>query len=105
LDNDLAITDSSPGFGSAAKYVATSLREAAFDLVAMSRTSTNVFILEVMGRQAGWMTAACARLPLNMKAMLRTSCCEEVDAIEATIAAAGHLDLESRRACHRRCAQ
>jgi 6-phosphofructokinase 1 len=60
VDNDLALTDCSPGFGSAAKYVATSLREAAFDLVAMSRTSTNVFILEVMGRHAGWMAAASA---------------------------------------------
>jgi ATP-dependent phosphofructokinase / diphosphate-dependent phosphofructokinase len=60
VDNDLAITDCSPGFGSLAKYVATSLREAAFDLAAMSRTSTNVFALEVMGRHAGWATAACA---------------------------------------------
>jgi 6-phosphofructokinase 1 len=60
VDNDLAITDSSPGFGSAAKYLATSLREAALDLTAMSRTSTNVFVLEVMGRHAGWLTAACA---------------------------------------------
>ena len=59
VDNDLAITDCSPGFGSAAKYVATSIREAAFDLAAMSRTSTNVFALEVMGRHAGWTTAAC----------------------------------------------
>jgi ATP-dependent phosphofructokinase / diphosphate-dependent phosphofructokinase len=60
VDNDLAITDCSPGFGSAAKYLATSLREAAFDLAAMSRTSTQVFALEVMGRHAGWTTAACA---------------------------------------------
>ena len=60
VDNDLPITDCSPGFGSAAKYVATSLREAAFDLAAMSRTSTKVFALEVMGRHAGWTTAACA---------------------------------------------
>jgi 6-phosphofructokinase len=60
VDNDLPITDCSPGFGSAAKYIATSLREAAFDLAAMSRTSTNVFVLEVMGRHAGWTTAACA---------------------------------------------
>ena len=60
VDNDLPITDCSPGFGSAAKYVATSIREAAFDLAAMSRTSTKVFILEVMGRHAGWTTAACA---------------------------------------------
>jgi 6-phosphofructokinase 1 len=60
VDNDLAITDNSPGFGSAAKYLATSLREAAFDLAAMSATSTKVFALEVMGRHAGWTTAACA---------------------------------------------
>ena len=60
VDNDLAITDNAPGFGSAAKYLATSLREAAFDLLAMSGTSTKVFVLEVMGRHAGWTTAACA---------------------------------------------
>jgi ATP-dependent phosphofructokinase / diphosphate-dependent phosphofructokinase len=60
IDNDLPITDCSPGFGSVAKYVATSLREAAFDVAAMSRTSTSVFIMEVMGRHAGWITAACA---------------------------------------------
>jgi 6-phosphofructokinase 1 len=60
VDNDLPITDCSPGFGSAAKYVATSIREAAFDLAAMSRTSTKVFVLEMMGRHAGWTTAACA---------------------------------------------
>src|SRR5215510_6643206 len=60
MDNDLPITDCSPGFGSVAKYVATSLREAALDLAAMSRTSTKVFTMEVMGRHAGWTTAACA---------------------------------------------
>ena len=60
VDNDLPITDCSPGFGSAAKYLATSLREAAFDLASMSRSSTKVFALEVMGRHAGWTTAACA---------------------------------------------
>ena len=60
VDNDLPITDCSPGFGSVAKYLATCIREAAFDLVSMSRTSTKVFALEVMGRHAGWMTAACA---------------------------------------------
>jgi 6-phosphofructokinase 1 len=60
VDNDLPITDCSPGFGSAAKYVAISLREAAIDLASMSRTSTKVFALEVMGRHAGWGTAACA---------------------------------------------
>jgi 6-phosphofructokinase 1 len=60
VDNDLPVTDCSPGFGSVAKYLATSIREAAFDLASMSRTSTKVFALEVMGRHAGWMTAACA---------------------------------------------
>src|ERR1700751_4192580 len=57
MDNDLPITDCSPGFGSAAKYVAIAVREAAFDLTAMSRTSTKVFTVEVMGRHAGWTTA------------------------------------------------
>jgi 6-phosphofructokinase 1 len=60
IDNDLPITDCSPGFGSAAKYVATAVREAAFDLTAMSRTSTKVFAVEVMVRHAGWTTAASA---------------------------------------------
>jgi ATP-dependent phosphofructokinase / diphosphate-dependent phosphofructokinase len=59
VDNDLALTDCCPGFGSVAKYVATSIREAGFDVASMARTSTRVFILEVMGRHAGWITAAC----------------------------------------------
>jgi len=59
VDNDLALTDCSPGFGSVAKYVATSIREAGYDVASMARTSTRVFILEVMGRHAGWITAAC----------------------------------------------
>jgi ATP-dependent phosphofructokinase / diphosphate-dependent phosphofructokinase len=58
VDNDLALTDNCPGFGSVAKYVATSMREAAFDVASMCRTSTRVFVLEVMGRHAGWITAA-----------------------------------------------
>ena len=59
VDNDLALTDCCPGFGSVAKYVATSMREAGYDVASMARTSTRVFILEVMGRHAGWITAAC----------------------------------------------
>jgi 6-phosphofructokinase len=59
MDNDLPVTDCSPGFGSVAKYAATSIREAGFDVASMSRTSTKVFVLEVMGRHAGWTTAAC----------------------------------------------
>ena len=58
IDNDLPITDNCPGFGSVAKYVATSMREAAFDVASMAKTSTKVFVLEVMGRHAGWITAA-----------------------------------------------
>src|SRR5690606_2231223 len=59
VDNDLALTDNCPGFGSVAKYVATSIREAGFDVASMHATSTQVFVMEVMGRHAGWITAAC----------------------------------------------
>jgi 6-phosphofructokinase 1 len=59
VDNDLPITDCCPGFGSVAKYVATSIREASYDVASMAKTSTKVFVLEVMGRHAGWITAAC----------------------------------------------
>ncbi len=58
VDNDLPITDSCPGFGSVAKYIAISTREASFDVSAMALTSTKVFIIEVMGRHAGWIAAA-----------------------------------------------
>jgi len=58
VDNDLAFTDCCPGFGSAAKYIAVSTREAALDVKSMARTSTKVFVLEVMGRHAGWIAAA-----------------------------------------------
>jgi len=59
IDNDLPFTDCCPGFGSVAKYVATSIREAGYDVASMAATSTKVFVLEVMGRHAGWITAAC----------------------------------------------
>ena len=58
VDNDLPVTDCCPGFGSAAKYVAVAVREATLDLAAMASTSTQVFVLEVMGRHAGWLAAA-----------------------------------------------
>ncbi|QJR15975.1 6-phosphofructokinase [Usitatibacter palustris] len=58
VDNDLPITDCCPGFGSVAKYVATSMMEAGLDIESMAKTSTKVFIMEVMGRHAGWITAA-----------------------------------------------
>src|SRR6266702_3692725 len=59
VGNDFADTDNCPGFGSVAKYVATSIREAGFDVASMAKTSTRVFVMEVMGRHAGWITAAC----------------------------------------------
>jgi len=58
IDNDLAVTDNCPGFGSVAKYVATSVLEASLDVESMCESSTKVFVLEVMGRHAGWIAAA-----------------------------------------------
>ncbi|MEM7565432.1 MAG: 6-phosphofructokinase [Pseudomonadota bacterium] len=58
VDNDLPITDNCPGFGSVAKYIAVSALEASFDVNSMAKTSTKVFVLEVMGRHAGWIAAA-----------------------------------------------
>jgi 6-phosphofructokinase 1 len=58
VDNDLPITDNCPGFGSVAKYIAVSTREASFDVASMAKTSTKIFVLEVMGRHAGWIAAA-----------------------------------------------
>ena len=58
MDNDLPLTDCCPGFGSVAKYTAVSIREAGYDVRSMAKTSTKVFILEVLGRHAGWTAAA-----------------------------------------------
>ncbi|MCL4108026.1 UNVERIFIED_CONTAM: hypothetical protein GTU68_017054 [Idotea baltica] len=60
IDNDLPITDNCPGFGSVAKYIAVSTREASFDVASMAESSTKVFVIEVMGRHAGWIAAAGA---------------------------------------------
>ncbi len=60
IDNDLPATYCSPGFASTAKYIATSVKEAALDVQSMSQTSTKVFVMEVMGRHAGWITASAA---------------------------------------------
>src|SRR6056300_411467 len=65
VDNDLAVTDCCPGFGSAAKYIATSIQEASLDVQSMSENSTKVFIMEVMGRHAGWMAASSALARIN----------------------------------------
>ena len=58
IDNDLAVTDCCPGFGSAARYTAVSVRECALDVAAMADTSTKVFVYEAMGRNAGWLAAS-----------------------------------------------
>ncbi len=58
VDNDLPITDNCPGFGSVAKYIAVSTREASYDVRSMAKTSTKLFVIEVMGRHAGWIAAA-----------------------------------------------
>ena len=60
IDNDLPITDNSPGFGSTAKYIATSVKEVSLDIKSMYKTSTKIFILEVMGRNTGWIAASSA---------------------------------------------
>ncbi len=60
VDNDLPITDNCPGFGSVAKYIAVSTLEASFDVRSMAATSTKIFVIEVMGRHAGWIAAAGA---------------------------------------------
>ena len=58
VDNDLPVTDNCPGFGSVAKYIAVSTMEASFDVASMAATSTKIFVLEVMGRHAGWIASA-----------------------------------------------
>jgi 6-phosphofructokinase len=75
VDNDLAVTDCCPGFGSVAKYVATSMREAAFDVASMAKTSTRIFVLEVMGRHAGWITAAVGLADVDAKVKRFGYCC------------------------------
>ena len=98
VDNDLPFTDCCPGFGSVAKYVATSTREAALDVASMCESSTKVFVLEVMGRHAGWIAAASAfaqtnegdaphiillpEVPFNKQAFLRK--------VKATVTAKGY---------------
>ena len=67
VDNDLPITDTCPGFGSVAKYVAVSTLEAGLDVASMSESSTKVFVLEVMGRHAGWIAAAGGLAGQNSK--------------------------------------
>ena len=65
IDNDLPITDNCPGFGSVAKYIATSIYEASLDVASMANSSTKVFVLEVMGRHAGWLAASAGVIKEN----------------------------------------
>ena len=98
IDNDLPITDNCPGFGSVAKYVATSMREAAFDVASMAKTSTKVFVLEVMGRHAGWITAAVgmaedAQTPIPLVLLFPEVAFDEAKflaAVEAKVKSAGY---------------
>jgi len=98
VDNDLAVTDNCPGFGSVAKYVATSMREAAFDVASMAKTSTKVFVLEVMGRHAGWITSAVgmaddAKTPIPLVLLFPEIPFDEaafLAAVDAKVKAAGY---------------
>ena len=94
VDNDLPITDNCPGFGSVAKYVAVSIREASFDVASMALTSTKVFILEVMGRHAGWIAAASAAWPQEKRGRPAPShsCFPEVPFDEAALHREGEKD-------------
>ena len=84
MDNDLPLTDNCPGFGSVAKYIAMSTREAALDVASMCETSTKVFILEVMGRHAGWIAAAGGLAAERGGRCHRTSSCSRKSPLTGT---------------------
>ncbi|MCM2355668.1 MAG: 6-phosphofructokinase, partial [Arenimonas sp.] len=98
VDNDLVVTDCCPGFGSAAKYTAVSVAEAALDVEAMADTSTKVFVYEVMGRHAGWLAAAAGLAGQGKDAAPHLSLFPEVAydeaaflaKVKATVARVGH---------------
>ena len=99
VDNDLPFTDSCPGFGSVAKYVAVSTREAALDVASMCSTSTKVFILEVMGRHAGWIAAASALAQEKRGDPPHVIVFPEVPFDEAALLAKVKKTVESRGYC------
>ncbi len=99
VDNDLPFTDSCPGFGSVAKYVAVSTREAALDVASMCSTSTKVFILEVMGRHAGWIAAASALAQEKRGDPPHLIVFPEVPFDEAALLAKVRKTVESRGYC------
>ena len=96
IDNDLPFTDCSPGFGSVAKYVAVSTKEASLDIASMCAASTKIFILEVMGRHAGWLAAAVSSWasPWTVDCRLAGS----RDNPRMTASSTGLLKARSRRA-------
>ncbi len=101
IDNDLPLTDTCPGFGSVAKYVAVSTREASLDVASMASTSTRVFVLEVMGRHAGWIAAAAGLAdtpthPLPLLILLPEVPFDEtrfLDAVRAKVDAFGYCTV------------
>ncbi|MBU0455992.1 MAG: 6-phosphofructokinase [Gammaproteobacteria bacterium] len=112
IDNDLPFTDSCPGFGSVAKYVAVSAKETAMDVASMAATSTKIFVMEVMGRHAGWIAAAGGlvagvgdspflilfpEIPLNEEAFLkRVQQCVETYGYCVIVASEGAKNAEGK---------
>ena len=94
IDNDLAITDNCPGFGSVAKYIATSVKEASLDIKSMCKTSTKVFILEVMGRHAGWIAAAAELANDNENTYVHKILIPEIPLDEEAFLAGVQKDVE-----------
>lgn len=94
IDNDLVITDNCPGFGSVAKYIATSVKEASLDIKSMCKTSTKVFILEVMGRHAGWIAAAAELANDNENTYVHKILIPEIPLNEEAFLAGVQKDVE-----------
>ncbi|MEJ2642959.1 MAG: 6-phosphofructokinase [Desulfosarcinaceae bacterium] len=106
VDNDLPITDNCPGFGSVAKYIAVSTLEASFDVRSMAATSTKIFVIEVMGRHAGWIAAAGALV--EDKGIPVVTLFPEVEfnqekflaAVDAKVKANGYCTIVVSEGCH-----
>jgi len=106
VDNDLPITDNCPGFGSVAKYIATSTLEASFDVRSMAKTSTKIFVIEVMGRHAGWIAAAGALVGdqgipvLTLFPEIEFDQAAFLAAVEAKMAQHGYCTIVVSEGCH-----
>jgi 6-phosphofructokinase 1 len=106
VDNDLPITDNCPGFGSVAKYIAVSTLEASFDVRSMAATSTKIFVIEVMGRHAGWIAAAGALVEDNGIPVITLFPEVEFDqekflaAVDAKVKAHGYCSIVVSEGCH-----